>query len=137
VSKVQVTKDIDTLGGTLSINPKYDLGKSTGDIRVGYAIDNTSFQVDAEQRKLTVSHSFTDKDKVTPSVSANGDFSVSYSRDLENGKGRLTTTWTPKDSVKLQWSDGEWETTFRAPLEGYYKANQGIKINMKRTVGML
>jgi hypothetical protein len=135
VSKVQVTKDIDTLGGTLTVNPKYDLDKASGDVRLGYSIANTSFQVDAEKKKLTVAHSFSNNDKIAPSVSASGEFSISYTRDLEGGK--LTTTWAPNDVLKMQWTDGEWETTIKAPLEGYYKTNQGIKVNMKRSVGML
>jgi hypothetical protein len=127
---VQVTKDIDTLGGTVTINPKYDIQSSTPDVKVGYAFDNTNFQIDAQSKKLTVAHSFANNQKISPSVNAAGDFSISYARDVDNG--RLTTTWTPNDSVKLQWSDGEWETTVRAPIEGYYKPNAGVKVNMKR-----
>jgi hypothetical protein len=135
VSKVQVTKDIDTLGGTLTVNPKYDLDRASGDVRLVYSIDNTSFQVDAEKKKLTVAHSFPNKDEISPSVSASGEFSISYTRDLERGK--LTTTWAPNDALKMQWTDGEWETTIKAPLEGYYKTSQGFKVNMKRSVGLL
>lgn len=133
VSKVQLSKDIDTLGGTLSVNPLYNLKSSTGDVRLGYSFDNTNFMVDAEQRKLTVSHSF-GKDTVTPSVSASGDFSLSYSRNMPSGK--LTTSWAPNDALSVIWTDGEWQTTIKAPIEGYYNANKGIKVNMKRTVGV-
>jgi hypothetical protein len=135
VSKVQLTKSLDILDGTLTVSPKYDLGKSAPDASVAYSIENTSVQIDAGKKKLTVAHTFGNNDKVVPSVSASGDFSLSYSRDLEGG--RLTTTWAPDDSVTLQWSDGEWATTFKAPLEGLYKTNGGIKVNMKRTVGIL
>jgi hypothetical protein len=131
---VQVTKDVDTLGGTVTINPKYDLQSSTPDVKVGYAFDKTNFQIDAQSKKLTVAHSFANNQNISPSVTAAGDFSISYARDVENG--RLTTTWTPNDSVKLQWSDGEWETTVRAPIEGYYKPNAGVKVNMKRKLDM-
>jgi hypothetical protein len=134
LSKVQVTKDISALGGTLSLTPKYDLGTSKGDVRVGYAMDGTSFQLDAQSKTLTVAHSFSDRDTIVPSVNYAGDVSLSYSRNLD--KGRVTTTYTPNDSVKLQWSDGVYETTIKAPLDGYYKTSQGIKVNMKRTVGL-
>jgi hypothetical protein len=129
---VQMTKDIDTLGGTVTITPKYDLQSSTPDVMVGYAYEKTNFQIDAQSKKLTVAHSFANNQNISPSVNAAGDFSLSYSRDVDNG--RLTTTWTPNDSVKLKWSDGEWETTVRAPIEGYYKPNAGVKVNMKRKV---
>ncbi len=132
LSKVQMTKDISTLGGVLTVTPKYDVGNSQGDLSLGYAMDGTSFKVDAQKKQLTVAHSFTNKDTITPTVNFAGDVSLSYSRNLE--KGRVTTTYTPNDSVKLQWSDGVYETTIKAPLDGYYKTNRGIKVNMKRTV---
>ena len=70
--------------------------------------------------------------KISPTITAGGDFSLSYTRDVADGK--LTTTWTPDDSIKLQWSDGGWDATIVAPLEGYYNTVGGIKVNMKRTV---
>lgn len=133
LSKVQVSKDIDALGGVVSVNPLYDIKSASSDVRLGYAIDNTNVMVDAEKRKLTVSHSF-GRDTLTPSVSAYGDFSLSYSRTMPSGK--LTTSWTPNDALSLTWTDGEWQTTIKAPIEGYVGANQGIKVNMKRTVGV-
>ena len=56
--KVQVTKSIEALGGSLSLNPKYDLSRNVPDATVGYAYGPTSFKVDAQKRKLTVAHSF-------------------------------------------------------------------------------
>lgn len=134
LSDVQVTKDLDVPGGTLTVTPKYDIGSSSGDVRVGYALDNTSFVVDAQKKKLTVAHSFPNNDKVVPSFTADGDFSISYSRDLD--RGRLTTTYSPDDSVKVQWNDGEWQTTFTAPLDGLYQLSDGVKITMNRKVDM-
>lgn len=135
VDRVQVTKAVDTLGGTLTVTPKYDVGAQEGDVRVGYSMDGTSVVVDAQSRQLTVAHSFSEKDTVTPSVNAAGDISLSYSRDLD--VGRITTTWTPNDSVKLQWSDGVYDTTIKAPLEGMYKTTSGVRVNVKRSVGIL
>lgn len=116
------------------MTPKYDLDTSTPDARIGYAMDGTSIQLDAQSKKLTVAHSFTDKDTISPSINLAGDVTLSYSRSLDRGK--ITTTYTPNDSVKLQWSDGVYETTIKAPLDGYYKTSSGIKVNMKRTVSM-
>jgi hypothetical protein len=129
--KVQVTKNIDALGGSLSLNPKYDLSRNVPDATVGYSYGPTSFKVDAQKRKLTVAHSFANN-KITPTITADGDFSLTYSRDVAAGK--ITTTWTPDDSIKVQWSDGGWDATIVAPLEGYYNTVGGIKVNMKRTV---
>ena len=129
-----MTKDIDTLGGHITINPKYDLQSSKGDIILGYALDNTSFQIDAQSRKLTVSHSFADHHQVTPSIQANGDFSITYSRLFDSG--RISTTYAPNDSVRVQWTDGEWETTIKAPIDGFANINHGIKVSMKRNVNL-
>jgi len=134
-SSAQLVKDVDTFGGILTLNPKYDFGSSKANARVGYAYQNTYLQVDVDKRQLTVAQALSNRDKITPTVNADGDFSIAYTRLLDDGK--LTTTWTPNDSIKLEWSDGVWETTIRAPLEGYHKVTQGIKVNMKRSVGMI
>jgi hypothetical protein len=134
ISKVQLSKDIFTPVGILSLNPLFDVPSKSGDIRFGFSLDNTSFQVHTGQQRLTVSHSFSESETITPSVSADGDFNLSYSRGLS--KGTLNTSYAPNDSIKVQWADGEWQTTFKAPLEGYYNTNGGIKVNMKRSVGM-
>ena len=132
-----MTKDLDVLGGALTLTPKYDLGSAQGDLRLGYAMDGTAIQLDAQSRKLTVAHSFSDRDTIVPSVNLAGDVTLAYSRNLGAG-GQVTATYTPDDSVKLQWSDGVYETTIKAPLDGYYSpSSQGIKVNMKRTVGVM
>lgn len=135
VDRVQVTKDLDAFGGKFSFTPKYDVGAQEGDLRVGYAMDGTKVIVDAQSKKLTVAHSFTDKDTVAPTLTAAGDLSLSYSRDLD--VGRITTTWTPNDSIKLHWSDGVYDTTIKAPLEGMYKTTSGVRVNIKRSVGII
>jgi len=134
-SNAQLVKEVDTFGGMLTVNPKYDFGEAKLDARVGYAYQNTYVQIEADKRQLTVAQALSNRDKITPTVNADGDFSVAYTRVLDDGK--LTTTWTPNDSIKLELSDGVWETTIRAPLEGYHKVSQGIKVNMKRSVGMI
>jgi len=134
-SNAQLVKDVDTFGGMLTVNPKYDFGEAKLDARVGYAYQSTYLQIDADKRQLTVAQALSSRDRITPTVNADGDFSVAYTRILDDGK--LTTTWTPNDSIKLEWSDGVWETTIRAPLEGYQKVSKGIKINIKRSGGVI
>lgn len=131
VDKVQLTKSLDALGGTLNLNPSYDLNKRAPDAVVGYSYGPTSFKVDAQKKQLTVTHGF-NGNQISPTVSAGGDFSLSYSRELADGK--LTTTWAPDDSIKVQWTDGAWHATLVAPLEGYYNANGGLKVSMKRNI---
>ena len=132
VDKVQVTKSVNALGGSLKLNPSYSLAKGAPDAVVKYSKGDTEFQVDAQKKQLTVAHSFKGN-TVSPTVSAGGDLSLSYSREVADG--RVTTTWTPDDSVKVQWSDSNgWHATVTAPIQGYYKANSGIKVSMKRNI---
>lgn len=133
LDKVAMSKDFSVLGGTLAVAPKYKVGAGNGDLSVGYAMDNTAIKVDTAGKKLTLAQSFNDgTDILSPTVNMAGDVSLSYTRKLD--KGQLKTTYTPDDSVMVQWNDGVYETTFKASLDGYYKTNSGIKINMKRTV---
>ena len=131
ISYIQATKDFSTRGGVLTVTPKYNVDAEQPDLSVGYARDGTSLKVDAQKKQLTVAHAFTNRDTIAPTINLAGDVSLSYSRSLDQGR---LTTYTPHDSVKLQWSDGVYETTIKAPLDGYYKTNRGIKVNMKRTV---
>jgi hypothetical protein len=131
LDKVQLSKTLEAFGGSLNLNPSYSVSKRTPDATVGYSYGPTSFKVDAQKKQLTVAHSF-NGNKISPTVSAGGDFSLSYTRDVADGK--LTTTWTPDDSIKVQWTDGGWDATVVAPLEGYYKTNSGIKVSMKRNI---
>lgn len=134
IDKVQLSKSLDALGGTLSLNPSFNLATSSPDAVVGYSYGPTSMKIDAQKKQLTLSHSFA-KNTITPTVSAGGDFSLSYSRTLAEAGGKLTTTWKPDDSIKVQWSDGSgWDATLVAPLEGYYNTNGGIKVSMKRNI---
>mmetsp|Transcript_19754 Transcript_19754/g.48539 ORF Transcript_19754/g.48539 Transcript_19754/m.48539 type:complete len:167 (+) Transcript_19754:391-891(+) len=130
VSKIQVAKTVDALGGTLQVNPSLDVPSSSVGAKVGYAVDNTSVQVDSIAKKITVAHCF-GQDTIAPSVKASGELSLSYSRTLP--QGTLTTNWTPSESFDVTWNDGEWLTTFKVPIDGLIKANQGVKVNMKRT----
>lgn len=113
-----MTKDFSTIGGVLTVTPKYNVDPGQGDLSVGYAMDGTFIKVDAQEKQLTIAHAFTNKDTITPTINLAGDVSLSYSRSSD--QGRITTTYTPNDFVQLKWSDGVYETTIKAPLDGYY-----------------
>ena len=110
LDKVLASTNIDApfgIPGSIKINPRYDLRSNTADATVGYAYRDTSFKVDAQQKRLTVAHIFgrNHLNQIVPTVTTGGDFSVSYSRELqgEHAGGRVTTTWTPDDSIAVQW----------------------------------
>lgn len=96
--------------------------------------------MDVQQRRFTLSQTFGrgNRNTIVPIVSTTtGDVSLSFSRDL-SGNGRVTTTFKPDDSVAVQWSDGDWDATIRAPLEGWFwkGGGSGVKVSMKRNVGV-
>jgi len=124
--------------GTISLNPRYDIQGGVPDATIGYSYEKTSLNVDAQSQRLTLSHIFgkDNSNQIVPSLSTKSkDFCVSYSRNLP--AGRVTTTWKPDDSIALQFSDGGWDATIRAPLEGnFLKAGSGFKLSVKRNVGI-
>jgi hypothetical protein len=132
VDKVQLSKSLDALGGTLMLNPSYSIANQSADAVVGYTYGPTSMKVDAQKKQLSVTHSFA-QNTISPTVSAGGDFSLSYSRTLDD-YGKVTTTWKPDDSIKVQWNYDGWDATVVAPLEGYYNTNGGVKVSMKRNI---
>ena len=148
VDQILASTSVDApyIGGKLKINPRYDLRSNVPDATVGYSFRDTSFKVDGQSKKLTMSHIFAKNNKIIPSLTMSKpgpgglgkgilpqDFSLSYCRDLQTG-GQVTTTWKPDDSISIRWNDGGWDATIRAPIEGYYKTNGGIRVSMKQNV---
>jgi len=126
--------------GKLVVNPRYDLQTRIPDATVGYSCKNTSLKMDVQQRRVTLSQTFGrgNRNRIVPTISTTtGDISLSYCRDL-SGNGRVTTTFKPDDSVAVQWSDGDWDATIRAPLDGWFDMGDGsgVKLSMKRNVGV-
>lgn len=135
LNKVQVVGNVAALGGRLTVKPRYNLESNAADLEVGYLKDGNEIIIDPRSKKVTFSKSFENGKIITPTVDANGDFSLEYSFGLESG-GRMTTTWTPDDSVSMIWHEGEWQTTVRAPIQGYFRPTSGVKVMMKRKLDM-
>lgn len=130
--KTQVQKGFDVLGGRLSVNPRYNLANSEGDVVLGYDMDGTSVTIEAscQQQKLTVAQRINDGNRITPSVTSNGDVSVAWRKSLDGGNS-VTTTLNVNDSVSVQWQDGPWTATFSSPMEGIKTGDIDVKINRK------
>lgn len=136
VDHVLADASIDTpiIGGKLKINPRYDLRNKVLDATIGYSFRDTSLNVDSQSKKLTISQNVGKNNRIIPSIIiGKRDFSLSYCRDLQEG-GQVMTTWKPDDCISIQWTDGGWDAIIRAPIEGYYKTNGGVKVSMKQNV---
>jgi len=136
VDQVLADTSIDTpiIGGKLKIDPRYDLRNKVLDATIGYSFRDTALKVDCQSKELTISQNVGKNNKIIPSlIIGKRDFSLSYCRDLQEG-GQVMTTWKPDDSISIQWTDGGWDAIIRAPIEGYYKTNGGIRVSMKQNV---
>ena len=131
-------------GGSVSVNPKYNFdvgsGFDVGNVQIGYGIgDDTSLKIDTKSKKLTMTHTFLTSNSISPSITADGDVSFTYTKTIPDGK--VTTTYTPSKTLSVQYNDAnsDWVTTVVAPLEGYIPkldggSLKGIKISTKRSV---
>ena len=131
-------------GGSVSVNPKYNFdvgsGFDVGNVQIGYGIgDDTSLKIDTKSKKLTMTHNFLTSNSISPSITADGDVSFTYTKTIPDGK--VITTYTPSKTLSVQYNDAnsDWVTTVVAPLEGYIPkldggSLKGIKISTKRSV---
>mmetsp|Transcript_21278 Transcript_21278/g.43763 ORF Transcript_21278/g.43763 Transcript_21278/m.43763 type:complete len:296 (-) Transcript_21278:70-957(-) len=139
--------------GKVMVNPKYDLVNKVPDAMVGYFVKDTSLNCNVRQQKFSLSQVF-GKTKIAPTISTKTkDVSIVVARQLPEGsvsttitpkdfsvtyaRGNLATTFKPNDSLEVQWSDGSWDATIVAPLDGYFpEKGNGVKLSMKRNVGV-
>merc|ERR1712238_415112 len=122
VSKIEATKSFDTDDAAVTVTPRYDVGCGSSDVVVSYVKDDNS---------ITVSKQIDDDNRVAPTISSNGDFSVEWERNLGDDDS-LTTTLKPNESIDVEWNDGAWEATINMPLDG--TSITGANVSIKRDV---
>mmetsp|Transcript_25697 Transcript_25697/g.60532 ORF Transcript_25697/g.60532 Transcript_25697/m.60532 type:complete len:230 (+) Transcript_25697:26-715(+) len=125
------------LPGRLTVNPEYDPRSRTPDATLGYSLESTSVRLEARGRRITLSQAL-GRNRIVPTLDARRKtLSVVCARDLGRGSGTVAATWTPNDSVSLKWTDGSWEATLRAPLEGSLGCRAGdVHLSVKQSVGV-
>jgi len=133
VDKVTATKTFDADGGSVTVNPRYVVESGDADVVVTYSKDDLSIEVTASQedQSITISKQVDDENRIAPTVSSDGTFSLEYERSLDGGNS-LTTTLTPNDSIDFEWSDSDWTATINLPLDG--TDITGTNISVKRDV---
>lgn len=131
--------------GSVTVNPRYDLRRKVPDATVGYSFRTTSVKIETRDRTVTLAHAFgkDNRNQLVPTLATTtkrgGGSSLSYVRDLGSGggSGKVTTSWTPNDSVAMLWTDGNWDATLRAPLEGFFGCKGGgVTLSMKQNIGV-
>eukprot|EP00567_Pseudictyota_dubia_P003887 CAMPEP_0197451260 /NCGR_PEP_ID=MMETSP1175-20131217/28266_1 /TAXON_ID=1003142 /ORGANISM="Triceratium dubium, Strain CCMP147" /LENGTH=269 /DNA_ID=CAMNT_0042983915 /DNA_START=89 /DNA_END=898 /DNA_ORIENTATION=- len=133
VNRLEISKGFDdVLDGKISVNPRYDVQSSSGDVVLSYDGEKTGAKLVAsmDDQTLTVSRQITDDDTIAPSVSSSGDVSIQWKRDLDAGS--ITTTVKPKDSINVKWEDGAWTANIEAPMDGM--SVEDMSVNVKRKI---
>jgi len=133
VNNVEATSSFDVDGGSVTVTPSYDVGSGDADVTVTYDKDDTSVKVvaSADEQSLTISKQIDAENRVAPTLSSGGSFSVEYERSLGGGNS-LTTTVSPNESIDMEWKDSEWTASISMPVDG--TEIKGTNVSVKRDV---
>jgi predicted PilT family ATPase len=133
VSRVEATKGMDVDGARVTVNPRYNVDAEDGDVVVSYTKDNTEVEVTASKDAQTVmvSQQIDDDNRVSPSVSRNGDISLEWERKLGD-ESTVTTTLRPNQAVDVEWKDNAWTANINVPIDGTNIG--GTNVSIKRDV---
>lgn len=122
-------------GGKVMINPSYDMKCSKGECQIGYSSSDSStgitVKTGSEETKLTVSQKVTNTNRVSPSITSDGKFSLQWQKYLSSSGDSVTTTIAPSDSISLKWNDGPWTANFKTPLSGFKIGEIDVGISRK------
>mmetsp|Transcript_15709 Transcript_15709/g.23225 ORF Transcript_15709/g.23225 Transcript_15709/m.23225 type:complete len:264 (-) Transcript_15709:399-1190(-) len=133
VKSVEATKGMEAGDGSLSIKPSYSLEDESGEIAIAYDNgDKTSIELtaSADSQSVTISQQLDDENKVSPTVTSDGDVSLAWEKALGDD-GSLTATVTSK-AVDLEWEDGAWTANINLPIDG--TSIGGANVSIKRDV---
>jgi len=110
-----------------------DVGSEDGDVVLSYSKDDISIEITAskDNQSITISQQVDEENKISPTISRSGDFSVEWERDLGDDNS-VTTTLKPNDSVNVEWSDGAWTANVNVPIDG--TDITGTNVGIKRDV---
>merc|ERR1711915_712020 len=110
------------------------MGVGSGDssVTLGWSSGDTEVEIvaSAEGQSVTISQQSDDENKVSPTVTSDGDVSLAWEKSLGDD-GSLTATVTSK-AVDLEWEDGAWTANINVPVDG--TSIEGTNIGIKRDV---
>jgi len=138
ISSIKVAQKREIMGGEVTVVPRYNVVARKADISVAYGIDDTVVAVDAssDKQRVTVSQRIGINNAITPSVTSEGEVEIEYRRQLPSGS--VAATLRPDEFLEIQWEDGPWQASIKAPIEGLYRfSDEGVKVNFKRKIDFL
>jgi len=141
VNTVKVKQTLPALGGSLTLIPKYNLPAKKADVTVSYSTGGTVFTVDADasKQKVTIQQPLPETigGSVAPSITTEGDITLSYSRPV--GSGVVSATYKPNDFATVTYNDGPWSATVKAPMDSFgsdYKDRLSFSVGRSDVIGL-
>jgi len=133
VEKIEATKTFSTENAAVTLNPRYDAESRDSDVVITYDRGGTSVEVTAskEDQSITVSQQIDDDNRVAPTLTSNGDFTVEWEKNLGDDSS-ITTTLTPNEAIDVEWHDGGWDASINLPLKG--TVITGVSVGMKKNL---
>lgn len=132
VGDITATKSFDVDGAGVSVTPRYSVASGDADVVLSYSKDENVIEVTASEseQSITISRQIDDENRIAPTLTSAGGFSVEWEKSLDNGS--LTTTLTPNEGINLEWSDSSWTANIDLPLDG--TDITGANVSVKRDV---
>eukprot|EP00586_Coscinodiscus_wailesii_P019378 CAMPEP_0172498306 /NCGR_PEP_ID=MMETSP1066-20121228/112016_1 /TAXON_ID=671091 /ORGANISM="Coscinodiscus wailesii, Strain CCMP2513" /LENGTH=267 /DNA_ID=CAMNT_0013271531 /DNA_START=40 /DNA_END=843 /DNA_ORIENTATION=+ len=132
VDSIQVTKGFDfNTTHYVALTPRFNVADKTADMFVSYSKDKTNVGLSTSRtsQKISVSQQIGENNRIMPTFSSGGEFSLGWERFLGKGSS-ITTVLTPDKDIDVVWKDGEWKANINMPLDGI--SISGANVNIKR-----
>ena len=128
VSSIGASKKLDDI----TVSPKYDVASGDGSVTVNWASGDTEVELvaSAAAQSVKVSQQVDDDNKVTPTISSDGDISVAWERRV--GDDSTLTATFGGGNVDLEWEDGAWTANINLAVDG--TSIEGTTVGIKRDV---
>jgi hypothetical protein len=130
VRGIQATKGLDVPGGRLAITPKIDLANDDKNVELSYDRDgktNVRLTASTSEQSVTVSQEIGADNRISPSISSNGDMSLAYERRLSDDSS-VKATLKHNDNLNVEWKDAEWTANVKMPIEGTSLGTASVSI---------
>jgi hypothetical protein len=133
IRSFEATKGFDADGAHITFNPRYNMETKESDVVVDYANGDTTVTLTAslDAQKVTLSQQVDANNRVAPTVSSEGAFSLEWERTLTDDSS-LTATLKPNDSLDVEWKDSDWTANINMPIDGTNV--NGANVSIKRDV---
>jgi len=155
VHKVEATQSFDSNGATVTVNPRYNIDTEEADVVINYEVDDTTVELtasaeaqsvvighvsgdtsleltaSAESQSLTITQQIDADNKLSPTITSDGDISLEWERQLGDGNS-LSATVKPNESIDVEWNDADWTANINVPIDG--TTVTGANVSIKRDV---